>query len=147
MARIDRTDHLAQNRGHWWLASRLSAEPSLAIIGSPNVSRGRMSARTTRLANDLSIATRVLGRDRAQSRERLRFANAAHREIAAGHRPGVRVLVLGLNGLSVRLVVDGVPGAIARARTRSHAREIARAAVAASLGLDLYSFDLQVDEA
>ena len=109
--------------------------------------RGRLSANTTRLADHSSIATWLLGRRPVQGPERLRFTNAAHGEIAAGRRPGVRVLVMGLDGLSVRLVVDGFPGAIAHARTRRHAREIARAAVAASLRLDMYSFDLQVDEA
>ena len=106
-----------------------------------------MSANTTRLADHSSIATRLLGQRPAQSPERLRLANAARGAIAAGHRPAVRVLVMGLNGLSVRLVLDGVPGAIAHARTRRRAREIARAAVAASLRLDMYSFDLQVDDA
>jgi hypothetical protein len=59
----------------------------------------------------------------------------------------VRVEVIGINGLLVTLSVAGMPGSIARTRTRRRAREIARATVAAILGLDPYAFDLEVDGA
>src|SRR6476646_8957516 len=72
------------------------------------------------------------------------FAIVAQRLVAAGQRPQVRVEVIGINGVLVTLTVAGMPGPIARARTRRRAREIARATVAAVLGLDPYAFDLEV---
>lgn len=78
---------------------------------------------------------------------RLEFGAATRALISAGQRPWLRVILIGINGLSVRLVVDGMPGAIARTRTRRHAREVARAAIAARLRIDPYAFDLLVDEA
>ena len=75
------------------------------------------------------------------------FAIVAQRLVAAGQRPQVRVEVIGINGVLVTLSVAGMPGPIARTRTRRRAREIARATVAAILGLDPYAFDLEVDGA
>lgn len=75
------------------------------------------------------------------------FAIVAQRLVAAGQRPQVRVEVIGINGVLVTLTVAGMPGPIARARTRRRAREIARTTVAAVLGLDPYAFDLEVDGA
>ena len=75
------------------------------------------------------------------------LADATHRLIKAGQRPSVRVVVVGVNGLVVQLVIDGMPGAIAHARTRRRARELARSSVASLLGLDPYAFDLEVDGA
>ena len=75
------------------------------------------------------------------------FAIVAQRLVAAGQRPQVRVEVIGINGVLVTLSVAGMPGSIARTRTRRRAREIARATVAAILGLDPYAFDLEVDGA
>ena len=72
------------------------------------------------------------------------FAIAAQRLVAAGERPHVRVAVVGVDGILVRLVVDGIPGTIAHARTRRRAREVARAQVASILGLDPFDFDLEV---
>jgi hypothetical protein len=72
------------------------------------------------------------------------FAIVAQRLVAAGQRPQVRVEVIGINGVLVTLTVAGMPGPIARARTRRRAREIARTTVAAVLGLDPYAFDLEV---
>ena len=72
------------------------------------------------------------------------FAIVAQRLVAAGQRPQVRVEVVGINGVLVTLTVAGMPGSIARTRTRRRAREIARATVAAILGLDPYAFDLEV---
>lgn len=90
------------------------------------------------------MATWLRGRITIKNQERLRFARTVQHIIAAGERPLVRVSVLGFDGLSVRLVIDGLPGAIAHARTRRQAREIARATVAARLRLSLYAFDLEV---
>ena len=75
------------------------------------------------------------------------FAIVAQRLVAAGQRPQVRVEVIGINGVLVTLTVVGMPGPIARTRTRRRAREIARTTVAAILGLDPYAFDLEVDGA
>ena len=75
------------------------------------------------------------------------LADATRRLIDAGQRPSVRVVVVGINGLVVQLVIDGMPGAIAHARTRRRARELARPSVASLLGLDPYAFDLEVDGA
>ena len=75
------------------------------------------------------------------------FAIVAQRLVAAGQRPQVRVEVIGINGVLVTLTVAGMPGPIARARTRRRAREIARTTVAAVLGLDPSAFDLEVDGA
>jgi hypothetical protein len=72
------------------------------------------------------------------------FAIVAQRLVAAGQRPQVLVEVIGINGVLVTLTVAGMPGPIARARTRRRAREIARTTVAAVLGLDPYAFDLEV---
>jgi hypothetical protein len=72
------------------------------------------------------------------------FAIVAQRLVAAGQRPQVLVEVIGINGVMVTLTVAGMPGPIARARTRRRAREIARTTVAAVLGLDPYAFDLEV---
>ena len=72
------------------------------------------------------------------------FAIVAQRLVAAGQRPQVRVEVIGINGVLVTLTVAGMPGPIARTRTRRRAREIARTTVAAVLGLDPYAFDLEV---
>jgi len=94
---------------------------------------------------------RALSFDRAnpsrpavQRPEHRPFAIAAQRLVAAGERPQVRVAVVGVNGLLVRLIVDGVPGTIAHARTRRRARQVARGHVAAILGLDPFDFDLEV---
>lgn len=94
-----------------------------------------------------SIATRLRGGITVKNLECQRFAGVATRKIGEGQLPLVRVTVLGLDGLSVRLIIDGVPGAIAHARTRRQAREIARASVAATLRLSTYAFDLEVDGA
>ena len=75
------------------------------------------------------------------------FAIVAQRLVAAGQRPQVRVEVIGINGVLVMLTVAGMPGSIARTRTRRRAREIARTTVASILGLDPYAFDLEVDGA
>jgi hypothetical protein len=64
--------------------------------------------------------------------------------IAAGQRPCVRVVVFGIDGILVQLVIYGMPGAIAYARTRRRAREIARASVASIFDLDPIAFDLEV---
>ena len=80
----------------------------------------------------------------AQRPEDRPFAIVAQRLVAAGQRPQVRVEVIGINGVLVTLTVAGMPGPIARARTRRRAREIARTTVAAVLGLDPYAFDLEV---
>ena len=72
------------------------------------------------------------------------FAIVAQRLVAAGQRPQVLVEVIGINGVLVTLTVAGMPGPIARARTRRRAREIARTTVATVLGLDPYAFDLEV---
>ena len=72
------------------------------------------------------------------------FAIVAQRLVAAGQRPQVLVEVIGINGVLVTLTVAGMPGPIARARTRRRAREIARITVATVLGLDPYAFDLEV---
>ena len=72
------------------------------------------------------------------------FAIVAQRLVAAGQRPQVLVEVIGINGVLVSLTVAGMPGPIARARTRRRAREIARTTVATVLGLDPYAFDLEV---
>jgi hypothetical protein len=68
-------------------------------------------------------------------------------EIAAGERPCLRVSVVGFDGLHVHLFVNGATGAIAHARTRRRARELARPAVASMLHVDPYAFDLEVDGA
>jgi hypothetical protein len=75
------------------------------------------------------------------------FVMLANKRIAAGERPCIQVVVTGLDGLRVRLVVTGLPGAIGHARTRRRAREIARTSVASILHSDPYAFDLTVDEA
>ena len=72
------------------------------------------------------------------------FGLALQRMIAAGRRPSVRVVVFGIDGVFVQLAVYGMPGAIARTRTRRRAREIARATVASTLGIDPLAFDLEV---
>ena len=72
------------------------------------------------------------------------FAIAAQRLVAAGQRPRVQVVVVGVNGVLLRLMVDGLPGTIAHTRTRRRAREVARSCVASILGLDPYDFDLEV---
>jgi hypothetical protein len=64
--------------------------------------------------------------------------------IAVGQRPCVRVVVFGIDGILVQLVINGMPGAIAYARTRRRAREIARASVASIFDLDPIAFDLEV---
>jgi hypothetical protein len=71
----------------------------------------------------------------------------ANKRIATGERPCIRVGVSGLDGLRVRIVVVGLPGAIGHARTRREAREIARSSVASILQSDPYAFDLIVDGA
>jgi hypothetical protein len=71
----------------------------------------------------------------------------ANKWIAAGERPCIHVLVTGFDGLRVRIVVAGLPGAIGHARTRRAAREIARSSVASILQSDPYAFDLIVDGA
>jgi hypothetical protein len=106
-----------------------------------------MTTLTTRLADQSSIATRLRSRRAPWTAARLEYAFEARTRIAAGERPSVWVVVRGMDGWSVRLEVQGVPGAIAHARTRRRAREIARARVAAALGLDPYVFDLQIDGA
>jgi hypothetical protein len=75
------------------------------------------------------------------------IAIVSQRLVAAGQRPQVRVEVIGINGVFVMLTVAGMPGSIARTRTRRRAREIARTTVASILGLDPYAFDLEVDGA
>ena len=82
-----------------------------------------------------------------QRPEHRAFAMRANASIAAGERPCIQVVVVGFNGLRVRLVVTGLPGAIGHARTRRRAREIARTSVASILHLDPYAFDLTVDGA
>ena len=90
-------------------------------------------------------ADRVLGAPGvAQRPEHRPFAIVAQRLVAAGQRPQVLVEVIGINGVLVTLTVAGMPGPIARARTRRRAREIARTTVATVLGLDPYAFDLEV---
>ena len=103
--------------------------------------------------NRMTVANAVLA-DRVQEApgtvqrpEHRPFAIVAQRLVAAGQRPQVRVEVIGINGVLVTLTVAGMPGPIARARTRRRAREIARTTVAAVLGLDPYAFDLEVDGA
>lgn len=105
-----------------------------------------MTAPTTQLADYSSIATQLRSRFVHKSPERVAYACAVHSLIATGRRPCASVVVMGIDGLSVRLVVDGL-GTIAHVRTRRRAREIARASVAAVLDLDPYAFDLQVDGA
>jgi hypothetical protein len=103
-----------------------------------------MTTLTTRLADHSSIATWLRSHRARWTPARLQYAYEARCMIAAGGRPSVSVAVRGIDGLSVRLEVHGVPGPIGHARTRHRAREIARASVAASLGLDRYAFDLQI---
>ena len=100
--------------------------------------------------NRMTVASAVLA-DRVQEApgtvqrpEHRPFAIVAQRLVAAGQRPQVRVEVIGINGVLVTLTVAGMPGPIARTRTRRRAREIARTTVAAVLGLDPYAFDLEV---
>ena len=88
----------------------------------------------------------------SQPQQRPVLRRAAHRQfglaiqgmIAAGQRPCVRVVVGGFDGILVHLAIDKLPGAIAHARTRRRAREIARASVASIFELDPISFDLEV---
>ena len=75
------------------------------------------------------------------------LAKSTRAEIAAGGRPCVQVTVIGFDGLHVHLFVQGVTGAIAHARTRRRARELARPAVASMLHVDQYAFDLEVEGA
>ena len=83
----------------------------------------------------------------SRATEHQQLAEATRRLIDAGQRPSVRVVVVGINGLVVQLVIDGIPGAIGHARTRRRARELARPAVASLLGMEQYAFDLEVDGA
>ena len=94
-----------------------------------------------------TIPTKIRRPSTARHPEHRPYVTAAHAMIARGQRPAVHVVVIGFNGIFVRLIVEGLPGPIAHARTRRRAREMARARVASILQLDPYAFDLQVDGA
>jgi hypothetical protein len=120
-----------------------------AIVVDPSVnyrSTATMTALTT-LTDQSSIATWLRSRHPRWTQARLQYAYEARCRILAGERPSVSAAVRGIDGVSVRLEVRGLPGTIAHARTRRRAREIARVRVAAALGLDPFAFDLQVDGA
>jgi len=72
------------------------------------------------------------------------LAEQTRAEITAGGRPCLQVNVIGFDGLHVHVFVQGVTGAIAHARTRRHARELARTSVASMLKVDTYAFDLEI---
>jgi hypothetical protein len=121
-----------------------------AIVVDPSVnyrSTATMTTLTTRIADYSSIATWLRSHRARWTWARLQYAHEARCMVAAGGRPSVSVAVRGIDGLCVRLEVHGVPGAIGHARTRHRARDIARSHVAASLGLDRYAFDLQIEGA
>jgi hypothetical protein len=75
------------------------------------------------------------------------LATLTRDRIDAGERPTIRVTVVGFDGLHVHVFVPGVNGAIGHARTRRNARALARPAVASTLRVDPYAFDLEVEGA
>jgi len=104
-----------------------------------------IAAITTILTIDLSRVRRdsaVLRRP-----EDTPAADDLRTRILAGERPTISVAVVGFDGLHVHVFVQGVSGAIAHTRTRRRARAIARDAVASTLAVDAYAFDLEVDGA
>jgi hypothetical protein len=101
---------------------------------------------SNQLADHSSIVTRLRTRRARTDPAYLEFARYAQQLIAVGRRPSVRALVTGIDGLSVRVAILGLPGTILHARTRHNARQAARGSIAAALQLDLFEFDLEIDE-
>jgi hypothetical protein len=104
-----------------------------------------MSTLSSQLADHSSIVTRLRTRRARTDPAYVEFARYAQQLIAAGRRPSVRAVVTGIDGLSVRVAIFGLPGTILHARTRRSAREAARGSIAAALQLDPFEFDLEVD--
>ena len=123
---------------------RASARP-IAGTRSTRVHASDSAATVTaQLFSESPIATLPQTHPARRRAEHRQFGLAAQRMINAGQRPCVRVVVFGFDGILVQMVIEGVPGAFAHARTRRRAREIARASVASIFDLDPLDFDLEV---
>jgi hypothetical protein len=122
---------------------RASARP-IAGTHNPRIHASKPATSVAAPQVSSSHITTIPRTHPARRADHRQFGVALQRMIAAGQRPCVRVVVFGIDGVFVQLAVYGMPGAIARTRTRRRAREIARATVASILDLDPLAFDLEV---